>query len=140
MTWPQPLVDDDTYEVVDDAITELARRRGLWMSDANVLHLLASLIAQAERCLPEAVTVARDELSWHDIARLIGTNPVEAQLRFDPASPVADGGGPKTPTEQHDANQPTPPPSGPTAPNERQRSIRPDLNPATQCRQPSPSP
>jgi len=109
MTWPQPLVDDDTYEVVDDAITELARRRGLWMSDANVLHLLASLIAQAERCLPEAVTVARDELSWHDIARLIGTNPVEAQLRFDPASPVADGGGPRTPTEQHDANQPTPP-------------------------------
>ena len=89
--WPAPLVDDDTFDIIDDAITELARRRGLWMSDPNIIHLLASLIAQAERCLPETVTVARDECSWEDIAQLIGTNPIDAQLRFDPASPVADG-------------------------------------------------
>jgi hypothetical protein len=89
--WPAPLVDEDTYEIIDDAITELARRRGLWMSDPNIIHLLASLIAQAERCLPETVTVARDECSWNDIAQLIGTNPIEAELRFDPASPVVDG-------------------------------------------------
>ena len=95
MTWPRPLIDDDTYDIIDDAVTELARRRGLWLSDANIVHLLASLIAQAERCLPETVTVARDELSWGDIARLVGTNPVEAQLRFDPDSPVADGRWPQ---------------------------------------------
>jgi hypothetical protein len=89
--WPAPLVDDDTYEIIDEAITELARRRGLWMSDPNIIHLLASLIAQAERCLPETVTVARHECSWDDIAQLIGTNPIEAELRFDPASPVVDG-------------------------------------------------
>ncbi len=88
--WPHPLVDDDTYQIIDDAVTELAQRRGLWMSDPNIIHLLASLIAQAERCLPETITVARDELSWTDIARLVGTNPVEAQLRFDPESTLAD--------------------------------------------------
>jgi hypothetical protein len=60
------------------------------MSDPNIIHLLASIIAQAERCLPETITVARDELSWDDIARLVGTNPVEARLRFDPASSLAD--------------------------------------------------
>jgi hypothetical protein len=88
--WPAPLVDDDTYDIIDDAITELARRRGLWMSDPNIIHLLASLIAQAERCLPATVTVARDECSWDDIAQLLGTNPIEAALRFDPSSPVVD--------------------------------------------------
>ncbi|HAM01230.1 MAG TPA: hypothetical protein DCQ30_03235 [Acidimicrobiaceae bacterium] len=90
---PAPAVDNDTYEVIDDAISALAGRRGLWMGDDVVIvHLVASLIAQAERFLPEAVVHVRAEgASWDEVARLVGTNPDEARLRFDPASPICDG-------------------------------------------------
>ena len=87
-----PRTDDDTNDVIDDALLALAERRGLWLGDdAVVVHLLASLIAQAERELPLAVANARaNGASWDDIAELLGTSAHEAQLRFDPDSPVAD--------------------------------------------------
>ncbi len=87
-----PRTGDDTNEVIDDALLALAERRGLWLGDdAVVVHLLASLIAQAERELPLAVVDARaNGASWDDIAELLGTSAHEAQLRFDPDSPVAD--------------------------------------------------
>jgi hypothetical protein len=89
---PAPRSDDDSYDVLDDAINVLAQRRGLWLGDDRILiHLLASLIDQAIRALPEAVTSARlNDASWDDIATLIGTSTEEAQLRFDPGSPIAD--------------------------------------------------
>lgn len=91
-TYPPPSTDDDTHEVIDDALHALAERRQLWLgSDAIVVHLLASLIAQAERSLPLAVTGALGEGgSWEDIAQLLGTSADEARLRFDPDSPIAD--------------------------------------------------
>jgi hypothetical protein len=91
------LSDDDSFDVVDEAISELAGRRGLWIGDDAVLiHLLASLIAQAERCLPEAVLIARaNGCGWDVIAQLLGTSPDEALLRFDPQSRVADGRWPR---------------------------------------------
>lgn len=94
-----PRTDGDGFAVVDDAITALAARRRLWIGDDAVLiHLLASLIAQAERCLPEAVAIAvMNGASWTDIARLLGTSPDEARLRFHPDSPVADGRWPLDP-------------------------------------------
>lgn len=87
-----PRTGDDTNDVIDDAVTALAERRGLWIGDdVTLLHLLASLIAQAERELPLAVADARAEgASWDEIARLLGTSAHEAELRFDPASPIAD--------------------------------------------------
>jgi len=87
-----PRTDDDTNDVIDDALLALAERRGLWLGDdAVVVHLLASLIAQAERELPLAVGHARtDGATWHDIAELLGISAHEARLRFDPDSPVAD--------------------------------------------------
>jgi hypothetical protein len=90
---PPPRSDDDTFDIIDDAVTALAQRRGLWIGDEHVMiHLLASLIDQAERCLPHEVTTARaNGTSWNDIAKLLGTSPDEARLRFDPDSPVADG-------------------------------------------------
>jgi hypothetical protein len=90
---PAPRSDEDTFDLVDDAIAALAQRRGLWIGDDHILiHLLASLIDQAERCLPEAVYTARaNGCSWNDIAQLLGTSPDEARLRFDPDSPIADG-------------------------------------------------
>ncbi len=92
-THPPPRTGDDTSEVIDDAVSALANRRGLWLgTDATVIHLLASLMAQVERELPLAVAMARGEgCRWDDIAQLLGTSAHEAQLRFDPDSPLADG-------------------------------------------------
>jgi hypothetical protein len=53
--------------------------------------LIASLIDQAGRFLPEMVTNARlNGHTWDEIARALATSPEEAHLRFDPESPVAD--------------------------------------------------
>lgn len=90
--YPAPTTDPDTYAVLDDALTALAERRNAWLGDDTVLiHLLASLIAQAERALAPAVATARAEgHTWTGIAALLDTSPDEARLRFDPDSPVAD--------------------------------------------------
>ena len=87
-----PRTGDDTHDVIDDAVGALAERRDLWIGDdATLIHLIASLIAQAERELPLAVSDARAEgASWDDIGRLLGTSAHEAELRFDPDSPIAD--------------------------------------------------
>ncbi|MGH3888309.1 MAG: hypothetical protein ACRDSZ_17375 [Pseudonocardiaceae bacterium] len=59
--------------------------------DRVMIHLVASLIQQSERCLPWLVAEARqDGCSWQDIAKLLGTNPEQAKLRFDPDSPTTD--------------------------------------------------
>lgn len=85
-----PLSDDASYDVLDDAVTALADRRGLPVGDDTALiHLLASLIDQAERWLPHAVLDARENgATWQDIATLLATSPHEAELRYD--SPIAD--------------------------------------------------
>jgi hypothetical protein len=89
---PDPRSGDDTYDLIDDALARLAERRGAWLGDdLAAITLLASLIDQAERCLPELVTNARlNGHSWGQIARALATSPDEARLRFDPESPVAD--------------------------------------------------
>ena len=89
---PGPHSGDDTYDLIDDALATLAERRGAWLGDdLTAITLLASLIDQAERCLPELVTNARlNRHTWDQIARALATSPSEARLRFDPESPVAD--------------------------------------------------
>jgi len=81
-----PVRDGDTFAVLDDALLALAERKGLWLcDDLAFIHLLASLIGQAERWLPDAVLGARDNgAGWHDIATVLATSPDQAQLRFDP--------------------------------------------------------
>jgi hypothetical protein len=94
---PVPLCDVASFDVVDEAISELAGRRGLWIGDDAVLiHLLASVIAQAERCLPEAIATALvNGYGWDDIAQLLGSSLAEVRLRFDPESLVGDGRWPR---------------------------------------------
>jgi hypothetical protein len=91
---PAPLSgDDDTFDVVDDAIAVLGLRRGVWMGDPRMMiHLVASIIEQAERCLPELVAEARvdDGCGWEDVGRLLGIGAEQAWARFAADSAVAD--------------------------------------------------
>jgi hypothetical protein len=90
---PQPRSGDDTYDLIDAAVAALAGRRGTWLGDdIAAMALIASLIDQAERWLPQRMHDARaNGHSWDEIARALATSPVEARLQFDPQSPVADG-------------------------------------------------
>jgi len=89
---PKPVSDDHSYAVIDDALAALAARRHSNLGDdIEAIALLASLIDQAERFLPELVTNARvNGASWPRIARTLGTSTEEARLRFSPDSPIAD--------------------------------------------------
>ena len=93
MTAPDPRSGEDTFDLIDDAVAKLADRREVWLGDdLAAIALIASLIDQAERCLPQLVHDARaNEHDWTEIAGALGTNPDEARLRFDPESPIADG-------------------------------------------------
>jgi len=81
----RPSVDEETEAVLEQAVASLGALRGLeWLGDDGVvLHLLASLIAQAEHLLGKAVTGALDQdYAWADLARLLGTSEADAHQRF----------------------------------------------------------
>ena len=70
-----PVCDDDTDDVLRGAADELVLRRSpAHRGDARAaLHALASLSAQIELALPDAVADARDQdYTWGEIARLLG--------------------------------------------------------------------
>lgn len=82
---PAPRVDDDTAALLNEAIETLARlRTPYWLGDSGVrLHALASLTAQAQRLLPEAIHDARDQdLTWPEIAQLLNISVASAQRRY----------------------------------------------------------
>jgi len=89
-----PATGPDTEGVIDAAIESLGKLRGFGSNrDATTdLHLLASLIAEAQERLPGAVADARDNAcSWAGIADLRGVTRASAWQRFaaDP-SPAED--------------------------------------------------
>ncbi len=80
-----PAVDDYSRAVLDEALRSLGTLRGLEsVGDAGaVVHLLASIIAEAETRLPTAVADARDQdYSWAEIADLLGITRAAAWQRF----------------------------------------------------------
>ena len=82
---PAPITGDDSLHVLTEAIDQLARQRtAYWLGDSAVhLHALASIIAQAEQILPQAVCDARDqELTWTQIGELLGTTATTAARRY----------------------------------------------------------
>jgi hypothetical protein len=85
---PTPYVDIDTTVVMDRALIELADRRFMRPLDpATQLHLLASLIAQAETWAGEQIVIARqDAASWADLGRLLGTTATAARQRWAPTT------------------------------------------------------
>jgi hypothetical protein len=78
---PGPHSGRDTYDLIDDAFAALAERRGAWLGDdLAAITLLASLIDQAERCLPGLVTSAcLNGHAWDEIARALATSPDQAR-------------------------------------------------------------
>jgi hypothetical protein len=81
----RPATGDDSLQVLTDAIDALARQRtAYWLGDSAVrLHALASLIAQAQQLLPDAVHDARDqELTWTQIGELLNTTAGTAARRY----------------------------------------------------------
>ena len=80
-----PATGQDSSEALDAAAAVLARRRGLdGPADASVrLHLLVSLVAEAQSRLPAAVAEARAErCSWSQVADLLGVSRASAWQRY----------------------------------------------------------
>jgi hypothetical protein len=82
---PAPRTGDDSLHVLNQAVDDLARQRTAhWPGDSAVhLHALASLIAQAQQLLPEAIRAARDqELTRAQIGELPDTTAATAARRY----------------------------------------------------------
>src|ERR1700745_1628665 len=95
MTPVPPRSGDDTYDLIDDALYQLAERRGKWLGDPiAALTLLASLIDQAQRMIPQpphrAHAARETGATRHDIATALATSPEQAEHRYSPDSPIAD--------------------------------------------------
>lgn len=74
-----------------DGVAALAEGVGLG-DDLPMIAVIASLVEQAERWVPQLVHDARvDGHGYSEVARALDTNPDEGRLRFDPQSPIADG-------------------------------------------------
>ena len=82
---PAPTTGDDSLTVLSQAIDDLAQlRTTYWLGDSAVrLHALASLIAQTEQLLPQAIHDARDqELTWAQIGELLNITATTAARRY----------------------------------------------------------
>lgn len=81
----EPTTGADSDAVIEAAIESLGTLRGLaWLGDAGVtLHLLVSLIHQAQQRLPTAVADAREQdYTWAQIADLLGVTRASAWQRY----------------------------------------------------------
>jgi hypothetical protein len=92
MTPTPPRSGHDTWDLIENALRQLAERRGGWLGDPlTAITMLASLIDQAQRMIPElAADARRNRASWADIATALGTSPEQAELHYSPRSPVRD--------------------------------------------------
>jgi hypothetical protein len=86
-----PATGKDSEQALEQAIDTLATLRALpWHGDAGAtLHLLTSLITQAEQRLPRAVTDARNQnYSWAQIADLLGVTRASAWQHYNRHGPT----------------------------------------------------
>ena len=82
---PAPATGDDSLQILNEAIDRLAAlRTPYWPGGSSVrLHALASLIAQAEQLMAQAVHDARDqELTRAQIGELLNTTAATAARRY----------------------------------------------------------
>jgi hypothetical protein len=76
---------DDTQDLIEDCLAELAGRRAKWQGDAlQAITLLASLVEATDRALAERVAMAHQNgHTWTEIAETLGTTPTEVRLEFE---------------------------------------------------------
>lgn len=79
-----PYVDDDTLALVEGAVESLVLMRGSGRGDAGaVLSCLASLIAEAQSRLPDAVADARErDCSWAEVAVRLAASACTVRRRY----------------------------------------------------------
>ena len=79
-----PTKREDTARVLDEALASLAGARKMGRGEAgDELHLLMSLLVEAESQLARAVLAARTEkYSWAEIADLLGVTRASAWQRY----------------------------------------------------------
>lgn len=100
-TWPMtdrwahhpghPVVDEESAAVLEEALHSLTMLRSAGSEgDAGArLHVLASLMAQAQAVLADAVADARDQdYSWAEIAERLGVATASARRRFSHAAAI----------------------------------------------------
>jgi hypothetical protein len=87
-----PHSGNDTWDLIETALRQLAERRGGWLGDPlTAITMLASLTDQAGRMIPElAADARRKHASRADIATALGTSPEQAELQYGRRSPVRD--------------------------------------------------
>jgi len=81
----RPVIDEDSETVLEDAVELLGTLRSpLNAGHAGLrIHALASLIAQAEALLPDAVADARErDFHWSEIAADLGISATAARRRY----------------------------------------------------------
>ena len=80
----EPYRDEETTELVDDMIDSLIICRCGSTADAGAqLSAVASLTAELDARLPEAIFEARDQdYTWAEIGELLGLTPATAQRRY----------------------------------------------------------
>jgi len=79
------VLDDDSAEAIEEAVRSLELSRSPMNQGDGALrvHVLATLIAQANALLPDAVADARDQdHPWSDIAPQLGLTANTARRRY----------------------------------------------------------
>ena len=79
------VVDNDSADAIAEAVHHLTMCRSPMNQGDGALriHVLASLITQAQALLPDAVADARDQdHQWSDIAHQLGVTADTAQRRY----------------------------------------------------------
>lgn len=79
-----PYIDHDTLALVEGAVESLVWSRGSGHGDAGAaLSCLASIIAQAQSQLPDAVAAAREhDYTWEEIAERLASTPSSTRRRY----------------------------------------------------------
>jgi hypothetical protein len=79
-----PYLDEASLAVVGQAVASLACARGSGPGDAGAaLSCLASLVAEAQSRLPDAVADARDQgYTWAEIAARLASSAATARRRY----------------------------------------------------------
>ena len=78
---------DDTADLIEDCVAELARRRARYAGDdAAAIGLLASVTVAAAKALADRIrsAVTSGDLTWTDAGELLGISATEALLRYGP--------------------------------------------------------